>query len=67
MFSALLHLTMTLSHTLGEMNNNNLNPVSVNLQAINRRILEKNAGRDRVRAPGRRAGGVRAAQERTRG
>ena len=41
MFSALLHLTMTLSHTLGEMNNNNLNPVSVNLQAINRRILEK--------------------------
>ncbi|MEC0309466.1 AraC family transcriptional regulator [Paenibacillus lautus] len=41
MFLALLHLTMTLSHTLGEMNNNNLNPVSVNLQAINRRILEK--------------------------
>lgn len=41
MFSAILHLTMTLSHTLGEMNNNNLNPVSINLQSINRRILEK--------------------------
>lgn len=41
MFSALLHLTMTLSHTLSEMNNHNLNPVSVDLQAINRRILEK--------------------------
>lgn len=41
MFSALLHLTMTLSNTLGEMNNNNLNPVAVNLQATNRRILEK--------------------------
>ncbi|WP_150274650.1 helix-turn-helix domain-containing protein [Paenibacillus tepidiphilus] len=41
MFSSVLHLAVTLSNTLGEMNHNNLNPVSVNLQAINRRILEK--------------------------
>ncbi|MFD1176963.1 helix-turn-helix domain-containing protein [Paenibacillus puldeungensis] len=41
MFSALLHLAVTLSNTLGEMNHHNLNPVSINLQAINRRILEK--------------------------
>lgn len=41
MFSAVLHLAVTLSNTLGEMNNHNVNPVSVNLQAINRRILEK--------------------------
>lgn len=41
MFSAVLHLAVTLSNTLGEMNSHNVNPVSVNLQAINRRILEK--------------------------
>ncbi|OZB98820.1 helix-turn-helix domain-containing protein [Paenibacillus sp. XY044] len=41
MYSALLHLAVTLSNTLGEMNHHNLNPVSVNVQAINRRILEK--------------------------
>ncbi|SET70248.1 AraC family transcriptional regulator [Paenibacillus sp. NFR01] len=41
MYSAVLHLAVTLSNTLGEMNNHNVNPVSVNLQAINRRILEK--------------------------
>lgn len=41
MFSAVLHLAVTLSNTLAEMNHHNLNPVSVNLQAINRRILEK--------------------------
>ncbi|WP_342421296.1 helix-turn-helix domain-containing protein [Paenibacillus sp. FSL E2-0178] len=41
MFSAVLHLAVTLSNTLGEMNNRNVNPVSVNLQAVNRRILEK--------------------------
>ncbi|UQZ33056.1 AraC family transcriptional regulator [Paenibacillus sp. PK3_47] len=41
MFSAVLHLAVTLSNTLGEMNNHNINPVSVNLQAVNRRILEK--------------------------
>lgn len=41
MFSALLHLAVTLSNTLGEMNHHNLNPVSINLQAMNRRILEK--------------------------
>lgn len=41
MFSAVLHLAVTLSNTLGEMNNRNVNPVPYNLQAINRRILEK--------------------------
>lgn len=41
MFSALLHMVVTLSNTLSEMNQHNLNPVSVNLQEINRRILEK--------------------------
>lgn len=41
MFSAVLHLAVTLSNTLGEMNSSNVNPVSVNLQAINRRVLEK--------------------------
>ncbi|MED5019644.1 helix-turn-helix domain-containing protein [Paenibacillus chibensis] len=41
MYSALLHLAVTLSNTLGEMNHHNLNPVTVNVQAINRRILEK--------------------------
>lgn len=41
MFSAVLHLAVTLSNTLGEMNSRNVNPVSVNLQAVNRRILEK--------------------------
>lgn len=41
MYSAVLHLAVTLSNTLGEMNNHNVNPVSINLQAINRRILEK--------------------------
>ncbi|RTE09224.1 helix-turn-helix domain-containing protein [Paenibacillus whitsoniae] len=40
MFSALLHMVVTLNNTLSEMNHNKLNPVSVNLQAINRRILE---------------------------
>lgn len=41
MFSALLHMVVTLNNTLSEMNHNKLNPVSVNLQAINQRILEK--------------------------
>ncbi|MCH1639417.1 AraC family transcriptional regulator [Paenibacillus timonensis] len=41
MYSGLLHLTVALSNTLGEMNHHNANPVSVNLQAINRRILEQ--------------------------
>lgn len=41
MYSGLLHLTAALSNTLGEMNHHNVNPVSVNLQAINRRILEQ--------------------------
>jgi AraC-like DNA-binding protein len=41
MFSALLHMVVTLSNTLSEINHHNLNPVSVNLQDINRRILEK--------------------------
>ncbi|MDU2242864.1 MAG: AraC family transcriptional regulator, partial [Paenibacillus sp.] len=41
MYSGLLHLTVVLSNTLGEMNHHNANPVSVNLQAINRRILEQ--------------------------
>ncbi|MHA6530498.1 helix-turn-helix domain-containing protein [Paenibacillus sp. BAC0078] len=41
MFSAVLHLAVTLSNTLGEMNNHSVNPLSINLQAINRRILEK--------------------------
>ncbi|MDF2925707.1 MAG: AraC family transcriptional regulator [Paenibacillaceae bacterium] len=41
MFSALLHMVVTLSNTLGEIKHYNLNPVSINLQEINRRILEK--------------------------
>ncbi|MEK3879466.1 helix-turn-helix domain-containing protein [Paenibacillus sp. FSL M7-0420] len=41
MYSAVLHLAVTLSQTLAEMNSRNVNPVSLNLQAINRRILEK--------------------------
>lgn len=41
MYSGLLHLAVTLSNTLGELNQHNANPVTVNLQAINRRILEK--------------------------
>lgn len=41
MYSGLLHLTVALSNTLGEMNHHNVNPVSINLQAINRRILEQ--------------------------
>lgn len=41
MFSSLLHMVVTLNNTLSEMNHNKLNPVSVNLQAINQRILEK--------------------------
>ncbi|NGZ74124.1 helix-turn-helix domain-containing protein [Saccharibacillus alkalitolerans] len=40
-FSAVLHLTVTLSGTLGELNRNNLHPLPVNLQTVNRRILEK--------------------------
>ncbi|MGG6314365.1 helix-turn-helix domain-containing protein [Paenibacillus macerans] len=41
MYSGLLHLAVTLSNTLGELNQHNANPVTVNLQAMNRRILEK--------------------------
>jgi len=41
MFAAVQHMAMTLSNTLREMNSYNLNPVSVDLQAINRRILGK--------------------------
>ncbi|MFK7697757.1 helix-turn-helix domain-containing protein [Paenibacillus sp. HJGM_3] len=41
MFSALLHMVVTLNNTVSEMNHNKLNPVSVNLQDINQRILEK--------------------------
>jgi AraC-like DNA-binding protein len=41
MFSALLHLVVTLNNTVSEMNQNKLNPVGVNLQDINQRILEK--------------------------
>lgn len=40
-FSAVLHLTITLSATLTELNRNNLNPLPVNVQTVNRRILEK--------------------------
>ncbi|MEK0317915.1 AraC family transcriptional regulator [Cohnella sp. 56] len=39
MFSALLQMGMTLSNTLGEINQFNLNPVSVDLHAINRRLV----------------------------
>ncbi|THF76220.1 AraC family transcriptional regulator [Cohnella fermenti] len=38
-YAAVLHLAMTLSNTLGEMNQYHLNPLSVDLQAVNRRIL----------------------------
>lgn len=41
MFSAMLHMFVTLSNAMGEMNQNNLQPTAVNLQEINRRILEK--------------------------
>ncbi|THF73337.1 helix-turn-helix domain-containing protein [Cohnella fermenti] len=39
--SALLHMVTLLNNTLGEMNNHNVNPISVNLREMNRRILEK--------------------------
>ena len=39
MFAAVLHMAITLSNTLSEMNHYHLNPLSVDLQAINRRIL----------------------------
>lgn len=41
MFSAMLHMFVTLGNTINEMNQNNLQAASVNLQEINRRILEK--------------------------
>ncbi|MDF2925995.1 MAG: AraC family transcriptional regulator [Paenibacillaceae bacterium] len=41
MFSALLHMVVTLNNTLSEMNRNKLNAVSINLKTINRRILEQ--------------------------
>lgn len=40
-FSAVLHLTVSLSGTLSELSRNNLNPLPVNIQTVNRRILEK--------------------------
>lgn len=40
-FAALLHMAITLSNTLGEMNHYQPNPVTIDLQAINRRILGK--------------------------
>ncbi|MFC3800427.1 helix-turn-helix domain-containing protein [Cohnella sp. GCM10012308] len=39
MFSALLQMGMTISNTLGEINQFNLNPVSVDLHAVNRRLV----------------------------
>ncbi|MBN2984504.1 helix-turn-helix transcriptional regulator [Cohnella algarum] len=39
MFSALLHMGVTLSNTLGEMNHYHLHPISVDLRAINRRLI----------------------------
>ncbi|OWA36989.1 AraC family transcriptional regulator [Saccharibacillus sp. O16] len=41
LFSAVVHLTVSLSGTLSELSRNNLNPLPVNSQTINRRILEK--------------------------
>lgn len=41
MFSAMLHMFVTLGNAINEMNQNNLQGVSVNLQEFNRRILEK--------------------------
>ncbi len=41
MFSAMLHMFVTLGNAINEMNQNNLQAASVNLQEINRRILEK--------------------------
>lgn len=41
MFSALLHMVVTLNNTITEMNSNNVNPISVNLREMNRSILEK--------------------------
>ncbi|CAI6080700.1 helix-turn-helix domain-containing protein [Cohnella sp. JJ-181] len=39
MYAALLQMGMTLSNTLGDINQFNLNPVSVDLHAVNRRLV----------------------------
>lgn len=41
MFSAMLHMFMTLGNAINEINQNNLHAASVNLQEVNRRLLEK--------------------------
>ncbi len=41
LFPAVLHLTVSLSGTLGELSRHNLNPLPINIQTVNRRILEK--------------------------
>lgn len=41
MFSAMLHMFVTLGNAINEINQNNLQAASVNLQEANRRILEK--------------------------